>query len=57
MEDLTRFEFVEDEGFRFKINPRKANSMSLQKVLLTLKDNGYVFLRLFEGGCIYAYKN
>lgn len=57
MEDLTRFEFVEDEGFRFRINPRKANSMSLQKVLLALKDNGYSFYRLFKGGYIYAYKN
>lgn len=57
MKDIERFEFVENEGFRLRINPRKAgNSLVLEAVLTTLKNNGYSFYRLFAGGYIFAEK-
>lgn len=56
MDELKNFDFVEDEGFRLRIYPRKTNSYTLNKVLVTLRDNGYIFYQLFTGSCIFAEK-
>lgn len=49
--------FITDEGFRLRISLKKAgNSFVLEAALLALKNDGYTFYRLFEGGYIYAEK-
>lgn len=55
--DIINFDFVTLENKRYKINPQKAtNTFILNAVLHTLKNEGYTFFRLFEGGCIFATK-
>lgn len=56
--DLEKLDFITFEyGYRYRISPRKAtNTMLLNAVLQTLKDNNYTFYQLFQGGYIYAEK-
>lgn len=55
--DIKNLSFVTDEGSRYKISSKKAgNSFVLNSVLQLLKNEGYSFYRLFEGGYIYASK-
>lgn len=55
--DIKKFDFVTDENYRYKISPKKAgNTIVLNAVLQTLKNEGYKFYRLFKGGYIYAEK-
>lgn len=57
LKDILKFDFVTFDGYRFKINPSKAvNTLTLNAVLTTLKNEGYSFYRLFSGGCIFAEK-
>ena len=53
--EIKNLSFVEDEGWRLKISPKKAmNTYVLNAVLQVLKSEGYSFYRLFDGGNIYA---
>ena len=57
IEDIRNFDFVIDEGNRYKINTHKANnSFVLNVVFQVLKNNGYELYRLFQGGYVYAVK-
>lgn len=55
--DIKNFDFITDEGNRYKISAKKAgNSFVLNSVLQLLKNEGYSFYRLCAGGYIYASK-
>ena len=57
LSEITQFDFVTDEGYRYKISPRKAyNTFTLEAVLNVLKNNGYKFYQICVGGYIYAEK-
>ena len=56
--DLEKLDFVTFEyGYRYKISPRKAtNTIILNAVLQTLKNNNYTLYQLCQGGYIFAEK-
>ena len=55
--DIEKLDFVTNEGWRYKISPKKAmNTYILNNVLQLLQNNGYNLYQLFNGGYIYAQK-